>query len=139
MPKPYIQGDVVDVLPVLIRKNAKFDLIISDPPYTYFQSTRTYGGEKKKRHQMITPIKEMYDALLVPGGDIISFGFNSTGLGKERGYVKKLLLIINSGSGHNDIAITEETKCGEGGDCDIYAVKEQKARKRKKIAQSQFF
>jgi hypothetical protein len=103
-PQPYIQGNTLNVLPKL---QEKFDLIISDPPYSFFQAHTTY---KNKDLISMTAIKEEYNRLLVGGGQIISFGFNSTGMGKKRGFTKIELSIVNQGGNHNDILILLEQK-----------------------------
>ena len=103
-PQPYLQGNTLDLLPTLTDK---FDLIISDPPYSFFQAHTTY---KNKDLISMTAIKEEYNRLLVGGGQIIHFGFNSTGMGKIRGFEKMELCIVNQGGNHNDILILREQK-----------------------------
>lgn len=47
-------------------------------------------------------------------GYVLSFGWNSTGLGKKRGFSLVDLLVINHGGSHNDtICIAEERTDGE--------------------------
>ena len=107
LPLPYTQGDSFQVLPQFVQEQKKFDLILSDPPYTSFQAIHTYHNEQL---QDITFLKECYDKLLVPNGVIIHFGFNSSGMGKSRYYKKEELLVVNLGGSHNDIIVLKERK-----------------------------
>ena len=102
-----IQGDAREILPTL---KDKYDLIISDPPYTFFQAVHSYGNKKL---QDITFMKQHYDRLLVPGGKIIHCGFNSTGMGKKRNYKKLHLLVVACGGSHNDYLILLEQKINQ--------------------------
>jgi len=109
MPQPCIYGDSLKILDVFVSQNKKFDLIISDPPYTFFQSVQTYKMNKENvKMQTITKIKEMYQDLLEPRGEIIHFGYNSTGMGQKRGFEKTHLHIITLGGSHNDILMLTE-------------------------------
>jgi len=103
-PKPYIQGDCLEILGKIKQK---YDLIILDPPFTYFQAVRTYHNKKL---QEISIIKNLCDRLLKPRGVIIHCGYNTTGMGKKRGYKKTDLLIVNTGGSHNDFLILKERK-----------------------------
>jgi len=84
-----------------------FDAILFDPPYTYHQTTRQYGG---KTHIIVTKAKMEADKLLKAGGIVVSLGFNSTGFSKKRGYKKLGILLVNCGGEHNDIIVTVEQK-----------------------------
>jgi len=84
-----------------------FDTILFDPPYTDFQATHYYDG---KLCRDLDRAKSEADKLLKPGGVAISFGYNSTGFGKKRGYKKLAILLVNCGFGHNDIIVTVERK-----------------------------
>lgn len=106
-PKPYILGDCKEIMLGMIEHKQKYDLIISDPPFTYFQTINTYNNQKM---QDITYCKNLYNRLLKPGGIIIHCGFNSSGMGIKRGYNKLELLIVNCGGSHNDYLILKEKK-----------------------------
>jgi hypothetical protein len=106
-PPPYIKGDSLEVLPTLVKDKKKYDLIISDPPFSMFQAVHTYGN---KRLQDITYIKQNYVLLCRPGGRIIHFGFNSTGMGHNRGFLRERLIIMNFGGSHNDMEILIEKR-----------------------------
>jgi hypothetical protein len=107
VPKPVIVGNTLDILPQLVQQNKKYDLIISDPPFTFCQCLRRY---KNKDFQEISICKKYYDDLLNADGRIIHFGFNSTGMGLKRGYKKEVLFVVNHGGSHNDLLILVERK-----------------------------
>ena len=98
LPEPYLHGDCLSIMESI---SEKYDLILSDPPFSFFQAIHTY-------HQQCC--RELYDSLLIGGGHVISLGFNSTGMSAQRGYLKKELLIINQGGSHNDLLILVEQK-----------------------------
>ena len=103
-PEPCIVGDCLDILPMLTEK---YDLIILDPPFSFFQAVHSYQNVKM---QDITRIKQLCDGLLTTNGVMIHCGFNSTGMGKKYGYVKEKLLLVNTGGSHNDFIILQERK-----------------------------
>jgi hypothetical protein len=107
MPVPYIKGDSFEILPQLVKEGNKYDLIISDPPYTAHQSVVSYGNSK---FQQISILKHFYNQLLEENGVVIHFGFNSSVFGAKYSYVKEELLIINLGMSHNDILVLKERK-----------------------------
>lgn len=106
-PFPYLHGDCREVMKGLVQSGMKYDCIISDPPFSFFQAVHSYGNEKL---QDITYCKRLYDKLLKPGGIIIHCGFNSTGMGLKMRYKKIELLVVNCGGSHNDFLILKERK-----------------------------
>lgn len=83
----------------------RFDTVVFDPPYSAFQAVRTYG---RKKAQEVTHARDVVEYVLRPGGRVISFGFNSTGMSGRRGFTKEELLIINCGGSHNDYLCLSE-------------------------------
>jgi len=87
-------------------KKEKFDVIITDPPYTHYQSLTEYNGHKI---QCITRWRKTANYLLKKGGIYIELGYNSTGLRKE--IADKIALgICCLGGSHNDILILVQRK-----------------------------
>ena len=82
-----------------------FETIVFDPPYSSYQAVHSYGGVKM---QEVTRARESVHLALVPGGRVISLGWNSTGMSASRGYVKDEILLVNSGGSHNDIIVLVE-------------------------------
>jgi len=103
-PQPYLLGDCLEILPTL---KDKYSLIILDPPFSFFQAVHSYNNIKM---QDITRVKQLCDKLLTTNGVMIHCGFNSTGMGKKYGYIKKDLLLVNTGGSHNDFIILKEVK-----------------------------
>lgn len=47
-----------------------------------------------------------------PGGHVLSFGWNTNGMGKENGFVQKEILIVSHGGWHNDTLCLAEERDG---------------------------
>jgi len=46
-----------------------------------------------------------------PGGKVISFGWNTNGIGKKHGFEISRIVLVAHGSQHNDTIATVEKKC----------------------------
>jgi len=106
---PDMVGDCKDVLLEMVELKVKFDMIVLDPPFSHFQARATYKLDGKK-HIIMTIVRESCDKLLRPQGKIITFGFNSVGMGKKRGYKKRELHIFCHGGNRNDTMMLVEQK-----------------------------
>ena len=94
------------------------DLAIVDPPYSPRQISECYKsvglevGMKEMQSALL--YKRVRDALvpiLTPEATVLSFGWNSVGMGKERGFEIVELLLVCHGGAHNDtICIAERRK-----------------------------
>ena len=91
--------------------------ILFDPPYSLEQLKRSYedtGREFTMRDGQIanrwTELKDILSRKLLAGGIVISFGWNSEGFGKGRGFQLEEILLVAHGSGHNDTIVTVERK-----------------------------
>lgn len=69
----------------------------------------------------IKPIKELIDEekkqiarIVKHGGKVISFGWNSGGIGKKLGFEITRILLVPHGGHHNDTIVTVETKISNG-------------------------
>lgn len=82
-----------------------FDTVVFDPPFSDFQAVKTYGVKKA---QKVSHARDVVEYVLRPGGRVISLGFNSTGMGRNRGFEKEGLLLVNGGGSHNDIIVLSE-------------------------------
>lgn len=54
--------------------------------------------------------REIIDNILQVDGYVLSFGWNSSGMGRERGYKMIEILLVNHGGGRNDTIVTIEMK-----------------------------
>ena len=97
-----------------------FDCVLFDPPYSPRQISESY-----KSFGLEVTMKTTQNALLYArvrnaivlkqpyGGISISFGWNSTGFGKSRGYEKIEVMLVNHGAAHNDTIVVVERKIGD--------------------------
>lgn len=93
------------------------DLGIFDPPYSPRQISECYkaiglkvGMEETQNGRLYKRVRDAMDALLSPGGIVLSFGWQSAGMGKGRGYETLEIALINHGGGHNDTICMAERK-----------------------------
>ena len=84
--------------------------ILLDPPYSARQILEKYN--KWGTVKQITPILEEAARVVRPGGLAVSFGWNSNGIGKCRGFTIKEVHLIAHGAQHNDTIVTVEVKDG---------------------------
>jgi hypothetical protein len=93
------------------------DLVILDPPYSSTQVKRCYESldrsfslDDSKQCIHWSRIKTVVNQMLVPGGVVLSFGWNSSGMGIKRGYEIVEILLVCHGSAHNDTICVAERK-----------------------------
>lgn len=93
------------------------DLALFDPPYSPRQISECYKGigmeVGMKETQSALLYKRVRDALhplIVTGGIVLSFGWNSVGMGKERGFEIIEILLCCHGGAHNDTICVAERK-----------------------------
>lgn len=99
-----------------IKTKKRFDGALFDPPYSYRQVSEHYKVIGKKATQLDTST-QFYNRVLnpladiiKPGGYAISFGWNSNGMGKNRGFEIVEILLVAHGGHHNDTICTVERK-----------------------------
>lgn len=92
------------------------DGVFYDPPYSPRQVKECYEGFGMNVTQEDTQIKFYSDhkneiaRVLKTGGKCLSFGWNSNGIGKTRGFKIKRILIVAHGGAKNDTIVTVEEK-----------------------------
>lgn len=86
-------------------QGAKFDTILLDPPYAYRKSMELYKGI------VCSPFRRLKDAattVLEPGGIVITFGYHSVVMGKNRKFEpERIALFSHGGAIHDTIASVE--------------------------------
>jgi hypothetical protein len=94
--------------------------VLFDPPYSYRQITECYAGLGIKATQQDTQ-SNYYNRVMnavcdkiTQGGTAISFGWNSSGFGINRGFDIIEILLIAHGGHHNDTIVTVERKIQSG-------------------------
>ena len=86
----------------------KFDTILLDPPYAYRKSMEMYKGIKASPFRQL---KDEMPRILNPGGLIITFGYHSNTMGKNRGFeVERIGLFSHGGAIHDTIASVERLR-----------------------------
>jgi len=90
--------------------------ILFDPPYSLRQLKECYNSiniEKIPYQQTIRFYADLRDVLtgkIQLGGYAISFGWNSIGFGKKRGFEIIEILLVSHGRAHNDTIVTVDIK-----------------------------
>lgn len=86
----------------------KFDTILLDPPYAYRKSMEMYKGI---RCSPFRQLKDEITRILKPNGIVITFGYHSNTMGKNRGFeVERIALFSHGGAIHDTIASVERFK-----------------------------
>ena len=88
-----------------------------DPPYSSTQVKECYENigynPAQPKEDFILAFDNVKNALsyrVKSGGICMSFGWNSNGLGKKRGFEKIEILLVAHGGHHNDTIVTVERK-----------------------------
>lgn len=97
-------------------ENKTIDGVLFDPPYSPRQMKECYQSIGLKLTQQDTQSsfyskrKDKISQIIKPNGICISFGWNSNGIGKMRGFEIIEILLVSHGSHHNDTICTVERK-----------------------------
>lgn len=109
--------DALEFLRLLKFRGAIVDLVIFDPPYSLHQLKTTYeeaGGKMTSddtgRVNRWTQEREIIHEILEIGDIVLSFGWSSNGMGKQRPYYLEDVLLVCHGAGHNDTICIVERK-----------------------------
>jgi len=90
--------------------------VLFDPPYSPRQIKECYDKVGLEVNQQTTQSstwadwKDEIQRICQSGSVVISFGWNSGGMGKTRNFRKKEILLVYHGSEHNDTICTVEDK-----------------------------
>lgn len=92
------------------------DIVLYDPPYSSRQVSEVYNHVGIEVTQETTSaawrrkhLDEIARIVRV-GGKCISFGWNSNGVGKKRGFEIERVLLVPHGGSHNDTIVTVEKR-----------------------------
>jgi hypothetical protein len=89
------------------------DGVLFDPPYSTEQALRKYKPIQNGtagRAEYWAKCKDEIRRIVRTGGKVICFGWDSTGIGKKRGFELQRILLMCHGACHNDTIITVEVK-----------------------------
>ena len=97
-------------------KDGQFDGILYDPPYSYRQISEHYKSLGLKATKLTTSsafyekVKSAFCEKIKPNGIAISFGWNTNGFGKARGFRIVEIMCVAHGGSKNDTIVTVEKK-----------------------------
>lgn len=104
-----------EFLGMLVDTPIMADAVVYDPPYSprqisecYKRSKLTCSTSDTQNSALHARCRDHIDNLLRPGGIVLSFGWNSTGMG--RGYETKEILLVAHGGSHNDTICVAQNK-----------------------------
>jgi hypothetical protein len=109
--------DHMNAVDWLKNVRGKAEGCLFDPPYSPGQIARVYKSvglavaqKETQNAALYSECRDLIAPLIKPGGIVISFGWNSTGMGKKHGFEKVEMLIVNHGGAHNDTIVLVERK-----------------------------
>ena len=103
----------LDFLQDMFDRKIKADLVFFDPPYSARQVRECYdnvGLKMTGREGAWRKEKNLIDKILISGGTVLSFGWNSIGQGIKRYYEILEILLVCHGGAHNDTICLAEQK-----------------------------
>ena len=106
--------DALDFLKTF--KDNSIELLFFDPPYSPRQVSESYKKLGKSVNMQTTQssfwsnLKNEISRIIKPEGVVISFGWNSQGIGKKRGFKINDILLVAHGGNHNDTICVVEIK-----------------------------
>lgn len=99
------------------------NLGIFDPPYSPRQISECYksiglkvGMEETQNARLYKRVRDAMDILIPVGGTVLSFGWQSAGMGLKRGYEILEIMLVAHGGGHNDTICMAERKLSKPAD-----------------------
>jgi hypothetical protein len=101
----------------LAAKKVNADLVLFDPPYSPRQVMEHYQAaglrvtqEDTQSGRLFKRVRNAIDRIVAPGGAVLSFGWQSSGMGVNRGYELIETMLVAHGGGHNDTICIAERK-----------------------------
>lgn len=92
------------------------DSVLFDPPYSSRQVSEVYKkmglsvNMETTQSSFWTVLKNQISRIVKPNGIVISFGWNSNGIGTVLGFELLEVLLVAHGGAHNDTIVTVERK-----------------------------
>ena len=109
--------DAEEFLIYLAKRGTVADLVLFDPPYSprqvsehYKAAGREVTAEDTQNGRLYRRVRDAIDRIMRPGGVVLSFGWQSMGMGLKRGYLPLEILLVPHGGGHNDTICFAERK-----------------------------
>jgi len=108
--------DANDFIVKLIQDGIKSDCVIFDPPYSARQVAECYSQVGRKTTMQDTQGKSWSDwksrisEIVELNGIVLSFGWNTVGMGQKHGFEIKEILLVCHGGVHNDTICMAEQR-----------------------------
>lgn len=105
-----------EFLNILAVDDIKADLLLFDPPYSPRQLKECYDGIGRKMQMedaqaaLYTHWRDAAMPILTDDAVVLSFGWNSVGFGKGRGFEIEEILLVCHGGAHNDTICVAERR-----------------------------
>jgi hypothetical protein len=97
-------------------QNESVDVVLFDPPYSPRQISECYKALGLTVNMQTTQssfwanMKNEISRIVKPSGIVITFGWNSGGIGKKNGFDIIEILMVAHGGWHNDTIVTVDKK-----------------------------
>jgi hypothetical protein len=112
--------DAEDFLNTLAAQGVKCDLAFFDPPYSprqisecYKEAGITVGMKETQNAALYSRIKAAMMPCLTPDAVVLSFGWNSVGMGKRHKFEQIEIMLVCHGGAHNDTICIAEKRTTE--------------------------
>lgn len=109
--------EALEFMEMLRKRGVKADLAIFDPPYSLEQCARSYmsvGRQVTERDTQIfgrwTEHKHCLARILTDDAVVLSFGWNTQGIGKKHGFNIVEIGLVCHGGAHNDTICVAERR-----------------------------
>lgn len=106
--------DAIDFLRIF--EDSSIDVVLYDPPYSPRQVSECYKSLGKTVNMQTTQSsywsqqKKEISRIVRHGGKVITFGWNSGGIGSKYGFTIETILMVAHGGWHNDTICTVDIK-----------------------------
>ncbi len=108
----------VDFLAMLAARGILCDLALFDPPYSPRQIKDCYSTmglvceqTDTQSAKLCADVRDVLSSILLPNAIVLSFGWNSVGMGKKHGFEIIEAMLVCHGGAHNDtICIAERRR-----------------------------
>lgn len=109
--------DAEAFLIMLGNQGVKCDLLILDPPYSprqisecYKEAGITCGMKDTQNSALYSRVKAAAMRILTDDAVVLSFGWNSSGMGQKHGFEQLEIMLVCHGGAHNDTICVAEKR-----------------------------
>jgi hypothetical protein len=109
--------DAVSFLQLLCADGVDADLVVLDPPYSPRQISECYtaaglkaGMKDTQNAALYSRVKAAVSDITTRGAIVLSFGWNSSGMGKKYGFEPLEIMLVAHGGAHNDTICMAERR-----------------------------